>query len=66
MAVKFKPKPGKPHIVLHKGDFGFYIWPSKKSEAEESVRYYCKRVTPGFYETPGDAARALHYGSANK
>lgn len=68
MAVQFTPKPGKPHIAVYKGNFSFYMWPREGnqwglSDAAESVRAYCKRVNPAFYETQGEAARALHYGS---
>ena len=65
MAVNFQPKPGKPHIRLHKGVIGYYLWPIRKdiSVVEDIFKAYCDRVTPGYYKTKGDAARALHYGS---
>lgn len=68
MAVQFKPKPGKPHIILYESPFNFYMWPieSDISDAEEMAMNYCRRVNPKFYKTAGEAARALHYGSANK
>lgn len=68
MAVQFKPKPGKPHIKIRKDCLGrIYLWPDSGDyiTPDYAVRY-CTQVNPLVYTTSGDAARALHYWSANK
>lgn len=72
MAVKFQPKAGKPHIVLRQIDFAFYLWIDGYTSHEPSGNLelaidYCCKVNPmPHYKTPGEAARALHYGSEKK
>lgn len=71
MAVQFQPKPGKPHfkIILHQG--GFYFWPTidhgplsfGHEKSSDEITAYCANTCFGCYKTPGEAARALHYGS---
>lgn len=65
MSVKFKPKPGKPHIRIRLVDPFFYLWASNclNGNLREKAIDYCDRVNPYKYDTPGEAARALHYGS---
>lgn len=72
MALNFKPKPGKPHIRVRMIDFRFYLWIEGYTDHEPSDKLelaidYCCRVNPRpQYKTPGEAARALHYGSEKK
>ena len=77
MAVKFKRKTGKPHIKLTQSCGTSWIlspvshvFDRKLTVTEErlhQVAYdYCVRVTPYYFKSKGDAARALHYWSANK
>lgn len=72
MALNFTPKPGKPHIKIissREVDPRFYIWPSyyqEEKDLRDKARSYCIRVNPSEYKTPGEAARALHYGSEKK
>jgi len=69
MPVQFNPRPNRPHIrmtIIASDDFR--IWPYG---AESSIEWYkcwqyCNRVNPACYHTPGEAARALHYGSEKK
>ncbi len=68
MAVKFKPKPGKPHIKIinwRNGSGVFFLALSERTTDKTCYECwaYCYRVNPGGYRTPGEAARALHYGS---
>lgn len=71
MAVKFKPKPGKPHIKINEATEnspGIYLWPivsflDDNNNLIGAAKEYCMKVNPGEYSTPGEAARALHYGS---
>lgn len=69
MAVKFKPKPGKPHIKIQVlkslvGD-SFFLAASGRTNAINLHKCweYCSHVNPDTYSTPGEAARALHYWS---
>lgn len=72
MAVKFQPKPGKPHIKIISSkevDPCFYLWPSyyhAVNDLRNKARSYCIRVNPSEYKAKGEAARALHYGSEKK
>lgn len=77
MAVQFTPKPGKPHIKLDGIDDTWILtafttsFPRKRLTGMNLMMHstacgYCAKHNPGFYKTPGEAARALHYGSANK
>ena len=74
MAVKFKPKPGKPHIKLIRSSGPSWTlsavshpFDRKLTQAEKrlhNIAYdYCVRVNPHYCKTKGEAARALHYGS---
>lgn len=68
MAVQFKPKPWKPHIKLFEECNKHFLWvePYLSSELRQKAIKYCKAVNPDVYSSAGNAARALHYGSANK
>lgn len=74
MAVKFQPKPGKPHIRLMRINTRNWILSPvthadkrKLTSVEKrlhSFAYnYCIKVNPHYCKTKGEAARALHYGS---
>lgn len=71
MAVKFKPKPGKPHIKLRTVNNKSWILnpatdaciTNKEIYLHRLAYDYCVRVNPYYGETKGEAARALHYGS---
>lgn len=68
MALNFQPKPGKPHIKIRVTYCICYLWPHYigNNLGAHEVQMYRLRVNPGSYRTPGEAARALHYGSEKK
>jgi hypothetical protein len=71
MPVEFKPKAAKPHIKIYTGKPASFLWvyrgddfaKTPASSSEVSAMNYCSRVNRGNFRTPGEAARALHYGS---
>lgn len=65
MAVQFKPKAGKPHIKIMLYFNGYALGRTNLgTKLDEKSLAYVSRVNPKSYKTPGEAARALHYGSA--
>ena len=56
----------RPHIYLYRDLGMFYLWMNCGFlKAAQSIKDYCISVNPADmgYQTPGAAARALHYGS---
>lgn len=68
MAVQFKPKPGKPHIKIFEECNRHFLWVAfyLPSDLRQKATQYCNAVNPDVYLSAGEAARALHYGGANK
>ncbi len=69
MAVKFQPKPGKPHILIEEYSNRLYALSVLQDFEGRDFNLawdYIDRVNAVFYNSPGEAARALHYGSEKK
>ena len=63
MAVNFTPKEDKPHIKMYSMGIYHKTYFLLTSSGCKKALDYCERVNPMVYSTPGEAARALHYGS---